>query len=167
MKLVASGLLINLGTVNISQQTAIPEAVAGAHDAGTPWVLDPVAIGQLQVRTRLAHYAMQFKPSVVLGNASEISALTGGASGRGTDATAEVESVIPQAVELAQTHGCVVAMSGPQDFITDGQRAYLCSNGDELLTKVTGGGCSLGAYVAAFVGAHEDAFEAAAAAYAA
>src|SRR6478735_2289152 len=43
----ASGLLVNLGTPTPEQRAASLEAVDAATLAGTPWVLDPVAIGVL------------------------------------------------------------------------------------------------------------------------
>src|SRR5690606_10669829 len=48
---IASGVLVNLGTPTPEQRAASLEAVAGATASGTPWVLDPVAIGALPVRT--------------------------------------------------------------------------------------------------------------------
>ena len=36
--------------------------------------------------------------------------------------------------------------------ITDGERILRVANGDPLLTRVTGGGCALGAVMAAFLG---------------
>ena len=74
---VASALLINLGTPQPEQRAAAREAAAAAHDAGTPWVLDPVAIGVLAHRTALAHELLGRGPGAVRGNASEILALAG------------------------------------------------------------------------------------------
>ena len=85
---VASGVLINLGTPTPEQRAASLEAAAGAVAAGTPWVLDPVAIGALPVRTALAHELVASRPTAIRGNASEILALAGlSAGGRGVDAT--------------------------------------------------------------------------------
>lgn len=72
---IANGLLVNLGTPTPEQREAMREAVAGANAAGTPWVLDPVAIGALPVRTALAAEIVEARPTVVRGNASEIMAL--------------------------------------------------------------------------------------------
>lgn len=158
---VASGVLINLGTPAAEQREAMREAVAGAQDAGTAWVLDPVAIGALPVRTALAAELVAGRPTVVRGNASEIIALDGsGAGGRGVDATDGVEDAVAAARRVAQASGAVVAVSGAVDVITDGAREVRLGNGDALLTRVTGGGCALGAVMAAFAGAHDDAFPA-------
>ncbi|MFC6066296.1 hydroxyethylthiazole kinase [Streptomyces ochraceiscleroticus] len=147
----ASGVLVNLGTPHAEQRAAMTEAVASASRAGTPWVLDPVAIGSLPVRTALAHRLAAQGPAVVRGNASEIIALAGtGGGGRGVDATDEVESAAAAAGTLARATGAVVAVSGPVDLLTDGERTVRVTNGDPLLTRVTGGGCALGAVLAAF-----------------
>ncbi|MER7447020.1 hydroxyethylthiazole kinase [Microbacterium sp. NPDC097977] len=150
---VASGTLINLGTPTPEQRAASLEAVAGAVAAGTPWVLDPVAIGSLPVRTALAHDLVVSRPTAIRGNASEILALAGlTAGGRGVDATDTTDAASDAALALAARHGSVVAVSGPVDLITDGRRIVRIANGDELLTRVTGGGCALGALMAAFLG---------------
>ncbi|QDE35305.1 hydroxyethylthiazole kinase [Microbacterium foliorum] len=150
---VASGLLINLGTPTPEQRAASLEAVDGAATAGTPWVLDPVAIGALPVRTALAHELTASRPTAIRGNASEILALAGlSAGGRGVDATDSTDAAEEAALALAARHGSVVAVSGPVDLITDGLRVVRIANGHEMLTRVTGGGCALGAVMAAFLG---------------
>lgn len=162
---VANAVLINLGTINAQQVDGIREAAASAHENGTPWVLDPVAIGALPIRTALAKELLAFKPAAIRGNASEIMALAGGEGGRGVDSTASVDDATAIARDLAREVGCVVAVSGPMDYITDGERAVECANGDALLTLITGAGCSLGALVAAYCGANEDKLVATAAAH--
>jgi hydroxyethylthiazole kinase len=154
---VADGLLVNLGTPTPEQRDAMREAVAAAADAGTPWVLDPVAIGALPIRTALAAELAAERPTAVRGNASEILALAGlGAGGRGVDAADSPDAAGPGALALAQRLGGVVAVSGPEDLITDGATIVRVANGHELLTRVTGGGCALGAVIAAFLGARGD-----------
>lgn len=151
---VASGVLINLGTPTPEQREAMIEAVDGASATGTPWVLDPVAIGALPIRTALAGRLVEKRPTAIRGNASEILALAGRSSGgRGVDATDSTDAAVDAARDLARRTGGVVAVSGPVDVITDGDRVLRVANGDELLTRVTGGGCALGAVMAAFLGA--------------
>ena len=158
---VAGGLLINLGTPHAERRDAMEVAAQAAAQAGTPWVLDPVAIGALPVRTSLAHQLRELRPAIVRGNASEILALAGtGTGGRGVDATATVDAAEIAAAEIASGTGGVVAVSGAVDLITDGTRAVRLANGHELLTKVTGGGCALGAVMAAFAAVEPDRFAA-------
>ncbi|MEV0096775.1 hydroxyethylthiazole kinase [Streptomyces sp. NPDC050738] len=156
---LASGVLVNLGTPHADQRTAMFEAARAAADSGTPWVLDPVAVGGLPVRTKLAHELLALRPTVIRGNPSEIIALSGaGGGGRGVDSTHEVEAAGHAARTLAADTGCVVAVSGPVDLVTDGRRDARIANGDILLTRVTGGGCALGAVLAAFAAVDEDRF---------
>lgn len=158
---LASGLLVNLGTPAAEQRAAMREAVDAANDAGTPWVLDPVAVGSLPVRTPLGHTLRDLRPTVIRGNASEIIAVAGsGAGGRGVDATDGVDAAEPIARAMAARTGGVVAISGPVDLVTDGQRVARISNGSPLLTRVTGGGCALGAVMATFAGIGDDRFAA-------
>ena len=148
---VAGGLLVNVGTPTPEQREAAEEAVEAALDADTPWVLDPVAVGALPIRTELAKRLAEKRPYAIRGNASEVLALAGeGAGGKGVDSADTTEAAGPVAVELARRLGTVVAVSGPEDFITDGQRILRVANGDAMLTRVTGGGCALGSLVAGF-----------------
>ncbi|WP_181033730.1 hydroxyethylthiazole kinase [Arthrobacter sp. SX1312] len=163
---VASGVLINLGTPGQGQEAAMQEAVQAANAARTPWVLDPVAIGSLTVRTKLAHQLAAHRPSIIRGNASEILALAGvGSGGRGVDSTEDPISALEAATQLSASTGSAVAVSGPVDLLVgqDG-RTVSVANGHSLLTRVTGGGCALGAVMAAFASLTDDSFLAATAA---
>jgi hydroxyethylthiazole kinase len=156
---VASGVLINLGTPHREQRDAMWQAATQANEQGTPWVLDPVAIGVLPLRTRLASELVALRPTVIRGNPSEILALAGlGSGGRGVDSLAGPEAAVDAAHLLASTYGSVVAVSGAVDIVTDGTRTVRLSNGHPLLTRVTGGGCALGAVMAAFAGLDDDRF---------
>ena len=90
------------------------------------------------------------RPAVIRGNASEVLALTGGAGGKGVDSAHTPEAALDAARALALEHRTVVAVSGPVDHLTDGDRVVRVHNGHPWLTKVTGVGCALGALVAAF-----------------
>ncbi|MDO5726472.1 MAG: hydroxyethylthiazole kinase [Bowdeniella nasicola] len=152
----ANALLVNLGTPNPGQRDAIIEAVRARQEAGTTWVLDPVAVGALPVRTKLATELLADHPSVIRANTNEVLALAGsGQAARGVDATAPVSAAIGVADTLANHTGGVVAISGQSDYLTDGTDAVWVDNGDALLTQITGGGCALGAVVAAFVSLHD------------
>jgi len=161
---VAGALLINLGTVTAAQAAGMSLAIASANSAGVPWVLDPVAIGALPMRTALAHQFAALHPAVIRGNASEIAALAGGTGGRGVDSTDSPDEVAEVARHVARSFGTVVAMSGAVDLITDGVRTIRVSAGNALLTRVTGIGCSLGALIGACSAVTEDRLVAAAAA---
>jgi hydroxyethylthiazole kinase len=148
---IADALLVNVGTITAPDAEAMRIAVAAAREADTPWVLDPVAVGALSLRTSLAAELVGQAPAIVRGNPSEILALAGEAGGgRGVDSTAGVEEAVGAARELAERAGTVVAVSGVVDHVTDGRTVVTVPGGDVLLTKVTGAGCALGALMAAF-----------------
>lgn len=154
---IASALLINLGTPYAEQRQAMVEAARVAAATDTPWVLDPVAVGALPVRTELATELLAYKPAAIRGNPSEIMALAGiGGGGRGVDAVDSSTDALEAAHVLAQRHASVIAVSGATDVITDGQTDVRLSNGSPLLTTVIGGGCALGAVTAAFLAANPD-----------
>lgn len=155
---LASAVLVNLGTPHSDQRAAMVEAVRAANVAGVPWVLDPVAVGALTVRTALARQLVELRPRVVRGNASEIMALAGtGVGGRGVDSTQNPLDALGAGRQLAATYSSTVAISGAVDLIVapDGE-AVGVANGHELLTRVTGGGCALGAVMAAFASLTDD-----------
>ena len=154
---IASAVLVNVGTVHARTAEAMRLAARSAGAAGTPWVLDPVAVGGLVYRTELATELVELRPTVVRGNASEVMALAGaGGGGRGVDSTDSTDDAAKAAAGLAARTGGVVAVSGEVDLVTDGRRTVRVGGGSPLLTRTTGAGCALGALVAAYVAATED-----------
>ncbi|WP_300605250.1 hydroxyethylthiazole kinase [Trebonia sp.] len=162
----ASGVLLNVGTITTESANVFIQAAAAASRAGTPWVLDPVAVGAgLRLRDRVATELLEHKPTIIRGNGSEILGLAGAAvGGKGPDSTATSDDALPVAVALARETGAVVAISGVTDFVTDGKTTVAVPGGHVLMTKVTGVGCSLGGLIAAFAGVIGDPLRAAASA---
>jgi hydroxyethylthiazole kinase len=151
---IASALLINVGTLSTDKRVTIPLTAHVASEVGTPWVLDPVAVGALEARTRLVHLILEDRPTIIRGNASEIIALAGGVgAGKGVDSGDDPEAALPAAVALAERYGSTVAISGPTDVITDGSTVVRTPGGSVLSTRITGTGCSLGGVTAAFAAA--------------
>ena len=154
---VAGALLVNVGTITLDQAEAIRAAVAGARAGGRPWVLDPVAVGALPLRTGLSRELLASSPAIIRGNASEIPALAGEAvTGRGTDATQGVDAAAGAARRLAGQTGGAVLVTGPTDLAvaSDGRTARI-GGGTPLLTRVTGVGCAQGAICAALCAASD------------
>ncbi|KRE35767.1 hydroxyethylthiazole kinase [Janibacter sp. Soil728] len=147
---VADALLVNLGSLGSDGMAGMLPTARVAASRRLPWVLDPTAIGLAPVRTRMAHELLALGPTAVRGNASEVLTLAGGAGGgRGADSTVAPADAADAAREIAARHGCVVAVSGPVDGITDGGRTVRVDSGSPTLTRVTGTGCLLGALTAA------------------
>jgi len=159
---IAQALVINIGTLSPRWVEAMELAAKAATKAGVPWILDPVAAGATAYRAEIAGRLARLKPTVIRGNASEIMALAGEAGGaRGVDSTRGSDAAIDAAKRLAEATGAVVAITGAVDYITDGRRITGFANGDVMLTRVTGTGCSATALIGAFLGAGLPAFEAA------
>ena len=164
---IADALLVNVGTLTPERFESMRQACEVAHTLQKPWVLDPVAIGPMSWRNDRIAELMQFSPSVIRGNASEIICLAGlGSGGHGVDSVNGSDEALQSAQSLALQTGAVVAVSGAADFITDGQRTLKVAGGHIMATRVVGTGCSLGALVAAFITLDDDILNACAAAHA-
>lgn len=161
---IASGLLVNVGTIDHVTAPAMLKAAASAQAAGIPWVLDPVAVGALAYRTGVTEELLKYKPVIIRGNGSEIAALAGGAGGKGADSTQASSDALEAGIDVARTTGAVVAISGEVDYITDGSEVITVGGGHVMMTRITGTGCSLGATMAAFAAVSESPLDAAAAA---
>lgn len=147
----ASALTINIGTLSSHWVTSMLSAAAAAKEAGTPWILDPVAAGATGFRRETTARLLDLKPSIIRGNASEIMALSGMvAMGKGVDSADSVEAAKEAAMALAKSQDAIVAVTGEEDFVTNGDISYLISNGDGMMPQVTALGCSLTGVVAAF-----------------
>lgn len=164
---ISAALAVNLGTLDTAWLRCAHQALAVAADQGKPWVLDPVAVGLSAYRREAAEQLLARRPSVLKGNASEILVLAGQAEqGRGADSIHSVDQAMAAARALAAQHGCVVVVSGAQDYITDGHRESVLGNGAPLMGQMIGSGCMLTAVIGCFLAVADDAFSAACAAVA-
>ncbi len=166
MAALAGALVLNLGTLATPWIEAMFRAAGAANTRGVPVILDPVGAGATRFRTDTARRMLTaLKFAAVRGNASEILALAGRPSRtRGVDSADDARDTRAVAVELArQIHG-VVAVTGAEDFVTDGTRAAVIANGHPLMARVTGTGCVATALTGAFCAVEPDAFVAACAA---
>ena len=60
--------------------------------------------------------------------------------------------------KVADKYGCICAITGAVDIISDGERVAAISNGHKMLSRVTGTGCMTTALVASFAAASDDLF---------
>ncbi|WP_416412075.1 hydroxyethylthiazole kinase [Pantoea sp. App145] len=147
----ADALLINVGTLTRDRRDAMQAAVSAANRAGTPWTLDPVAVGALTFRTEFCQQLLSQQPAAIRGNASEILALANqAAGGRGVDSLHQADAAISAAQQLARDYHSIVAVTGEVDYVTDGHNTLAIPGGSPLMTRVVGTGCALSAVVAAF-----------------
>lgn len=164
----AKALVLNIGTLDDAWIASMLKAGKKAAELGVPIVLDPVGAGATRLRTEAAKRILaETKVTLVRGNASEILALGGGAAQtKGVDAADSVEAAAERAGALARELGVPVAITGPVDFITDGNRVARVANGHPLMGRVTGTGCGATAIIGAFAGVDADPVSAAATALA-
>ena len=166
---IALAVYINMGTALPFYAETLPRMIRALSKHKTPWVLDPVGIGMSILRSELILQMKHFPPSIVRGNASEIIAVArlwgliddqSIGKVRGVDSTDSVDAARNAAITLARYIKGAVAVSGANDLITDGSIVAYSAGGSELMTKITGSGCSLGGVMAVYL-AVADAFTAA------
>lgn len=150
---IASALSINLGTPTPDQMQAMLISAQTASSLSTPWVLDPVGYGPiLKWRSDMVDRLISLKPTIIRGNASEISTLAGAQTqSKGVDSTIASQDAYVQAIPLLKNCECV-AISGESDFILSKQfnAVFQINGGSYLQPKITATGCALGALIAAY-----------------
>jgi hydroxyethylthiazole kinase len=159
---IAGAVTVNIGTLSDPFVAGMRAAIAGAEEAGRPWVLDPVACQATAYRRRVSAELVALHPTIIRGNASEILALAGEVSrGRGVDGRDPVAMSEDGARRLARQSGSVVAVTGEVDFVTDGTRAARIAGGSPFMPMNTAMGCSLTCLCGAYAAVAGDPFDAA------
>ena len=150
---ISSALSINLGTPTSEQMQAMQISAKTAQLNNIPWVLDPVGYGPILAwRSQMTDELLQFKPSVIRGNASEISTLAGNqVQSKGVDSTLSSDQAYQQAYALL-AHADCIAISGESDYILSREldAVIQVNGGSPLQPKITATGCALGALIAAY-----------------
>ncbi|WP_420488806.1 hydroxyethylthiazole kinase [Paenibacillus caui] len=160
MARVSGALVLNMGTLNGSTVEAMIAAAASANEAGVPVMFDPVAAGATPFRAETAQRILNaVKIDFIRGNAAEVANLIGEEwEIKGVDAGAVPEGKDPAvlAARAASRWNTVVAVSGPEDFISDGRTTYAIRGGHPIMTKVTGTGCLLTSVIGAYCAVERD-----------
>ena len=149
---VAGALVLNIGT--LSEHWAEAMLLAGRAAKG-PIVLDPVGAGATSYRTKTATRLLkELDVAVLRGNAAEIATLAGrDAEIRGVESIGAGDPPEEVAREAGRTLRVVAAVTGPTDYVSDGDRVIEVSNGHELLGTVSGTGCMSTAITGSFLAA--------------
>ena len=171
---ICGGLNINIGTLSKRSIEGMFAAGARANELGHATLLDPVGAGASTLRTNTAVELMEkIRFDVIRGNISEVKTLaqgsgtTKGVDADVTDAVTEenLEEGIAFTKAFAKKAGCIVAITGAIDLVSDADRCYVIRNGRPEMGKITGTGCQLSGMMTAFLTANpEQKLEAAAAA---
>lgn len=150
---IARALVLNIGTLQDDWVSSMICAGKAANKKGIPVVLDPVGSGATSLRTDSVKRIMsEIEISVLRGNASEVFSLSSSdVKTRGVDSSLSIsDEIIESGKKLALEKKCIIAISGVEDYITDGSRVFCVKNGHPIMTKVTGTGCGLTSVIAAF-----------------
>jgi hydroxyethylthiazole kinase len=155
---IAHSVVINIGTLDEYWSESMLIAAETADAIHKPWVLDPVGAGATSFRDQILHQLLQYHPTVIRGNASEIIALAkiNKTVTKGVDSTAGSDEAVDAAQILVSQYNTIVCISGETDIILNPHQTFLIKNGHPLMTKVTGLGCSATALTGAFIGCSED-----------
>lgn len=158
---IVQGLVINIGTLDEYWVKSMLIASKKAHEMHKPWVLDPVGAGATPFRNETLSRLLEFQPTVIRGNASEILAMAKeNISSKGVDSTNTSQEALEAGKRLSISTQAIVCISGKEDYITDGVRVAEIANGDPMMAKVTGMGCTASALIGAFLGVEKDPFQA-------
>jgi hydroxyethylthiazole kinase len=163
MASAAGSLVLNRGTLSEPWVEAMLLAGGAANRAGVPVVLDPVGAGATRYRTATAQRLLEeVEIAVVRGNAAEVATLAGQeAEIRGVEAVGS-DGGPSLAREAASALGCVAAVTGPVDHVSDGDRVIAIANGDPLLATVSGTGCMSTAITGCFLSVADEPLDGAA-----
>jgi len=162
MTAIADALVINIGTLDSQWIEGMLKAGIAMRKRGGVIILDPVGAGATKFRTEMAWKIINAcHPDVIRGNASEIMALTNSnVRSKGVDSLEDSLDALDSANVLAKLSNSIVTISGPIDYITDGNRVETISNGSPMMKRVTAMGCTASSIVGVFASVNKDVFEA-------
>jgi hydroxyethylthiazole kinase len=155
MTRIASSLVLNIGTLSGHWVDAMLLAGGAATERHIPVVLDPVGAGATEYRTATARRILELVDVTVLrGNAGEIATLVGAeAEVRGVESIGTGMEPMELARTAARSLGVIASVTGPVDYVSDGERVLAVANGHALLATVTGTGCMSSAITGCFLAA--------------
>jgi len=155
MTRIASSLVLYIGTLSGHWVDAMLLAGGAASARHIPVVLDPVGAGATEYRTVTARRILELVDVTALrGNAGEIATLVGAqAEVRGVESIATGMEPAELARTAARSLGVVASVTGPVDYVSDGDRVLAVANGDALLATVSGTGCMSSAITGCFLAA--------------
>lgn len=156
----ADALVLNMGTPSRDTVKAMVAAGKAANAKGIPVVFDPVGVGATPYRSSISREILQeVRVSVIRGNAAEIAFLAGIPSRvRGIESLETGTSPRDIAMTGSRKLGTVVVVTGPTDYVSDGQRLAAVKNGHQMMAKITGSGCTVTAIIGAFCAVESDFF---------
>lgn len=150
---LADALVLNIGTPSDQRVEAMLRSGQAANEKGIPVLLDPVGLGASDYRMEIVQKLLStIHFSCIRGNISEIAALydhtsvvPGSAGVEASDSRISLQC----AAELAARLDTILVITSDTDYVVSADRVATCTEGTPLLTKITGSGCMLDAYLGA------------------
>ena len=156
MVAISSATNVNIGTLDARTIESMVEDGVQGNKLDKPVVFDPVGAGASKLRNEtVERFLAACTPTVIRGNLSEVSSVAGlSASTKGVVSSAEDagNDAVAVAKGVAKKHGCICAITGAVDVVTDGEDVVKIANGTPLMGKITGTGCMLDGIIGCFVG---------------
>ncbi len=158
MVLIASALVLNIGTLTPKLVESMILAGKKANEKGIPVVLDAVGVGATKLRTDKAKELMEkVKIDILKGNSSEIGTLAGAeAETKGVEAISLKGDPKEIAKALAKSSSSTVVMTGKEDIVSDGERIFIVKNGHDLMGSIVGTGCMVASVIGSFAAVEKD-----------
>ncbi|AGI47621.1 Hydroxyethylthiazole kinase, sugar kinase family [Thermoplasmatales archaeon BRNA1] len=164
-------VVVNMGTLDgQAVGDALWSAAVKATNLHKPVVFDPTGAGASKFRNMWSGSFIQYlipkapESVVIKGNYGEIGYLSGlGGKVQGVD-SAGADDPKAAAEKLAKDNHCIVAATGPVDYVSDGETTLELRHGTPMQNLVSGTGCMLSSVVGCFVGANGVSLESVAAA---
>ncbi|WP_069808337.1 hydroxyethylthiazole kinase [Vulcanisaeta thermophila] len=156
----ANAVYINIGTLDDRWIESFILAGKAANKNNVPVLLDPVGAGATRLRTETVRRILtEVEVDVLKGNGGEMKALAGiGGLVRGVDS---IDEASPDVAErLAREYGLTAVITGARDYVSDGNRDAVVSNGTPMLQYITGSGCMVGSVISSFMAVNRDYFTA-------
>ena len=156
----ADALVLNLGNITDVRMEAMLVSAKTASENNIPFVVDAVGVGCSKLRRNYIKKLLEYSPTVIKGNYSEIMALCDDEyKTSGVDAEfSDIDCIKGFAKSLAQKYNCIILASGKTDVVTDGIDIFGVRNGTYQLANITGTGCMLGALCGCYISASSDIF---------
>jgi len=157
---IASALVLNTGTLTSDFVDSMILAAESANKKGIPVVLDACGAGATAFRhEKCAEILGAVRVDIIKGNSSEIARIAGErVATKGVDACWDAGggSLAPLAEGLAESRGCTVVVTGPQDIVAGCGHSYIIKNGHPMMACIVGTGCMAASVIGTFAAVERD-----------
>jgi len=158
MTSIASGLVLNIGTLTPELIESMIIAGKKANQMGIPVLLDAVGAGATALRTDSANKIMnEIKVDIIKGNSAEIAILAGtNAIVKGVEAMGVEGNLINITTGFGRGKNATIVMTGVQDIVSNGKDTYLIDNGHKMMGAIVGTGCMASSVICCFAAVEKD-----------